>query len=70
MNYFNQHTAMNHQLQLDAAETTIQQVMARKRIAGRRRKTAMREYNRLVALDMTLAWVLGMGIGVLVCFMI
>ena len=67
MNYFNQHTAMNHQLQLDAAETTIQHVMARKRIAGRAFDAALREYKTSIALDMTLVGAIGMALGVLVC---
>lgn len=76
MNEFNRRTAMNYhlrtgldeQLDRDAAETAIQHILARRRIAHRRRTAAIRQHNKLVALDLTLSGVLGMALGVLVCF--
>ena len=74
MNKFNQRTAMNYrlrtgldeQLAQDAAETTIQQVMARKRIAGRKFDAALREYQKSISLNTTLICVMGVGLGVLI----
>lgn len=74
MNEFNRRTAMNYhlrtgldeQLSRDAAETTIQHVMARKRIAGREFDAALREYKKSIALDMTLVGAIGMAVGVLI----
>ena len=42
--------------------------IARQNKARRRRTAAIRQHNKLVALDLTLSGVLGMALGVLVCF--
>ena len=68
MNYFNHRVDMNHQLQQDVQDTDKQHKLARRRIARRRRTAAIRQHNKLVALDLTLSGVLGMALGVLVCF--
>ena len=54
MNYFNHRVAMNHQLYQDAKDAATQRRMARRRIAHRRITAAIRQHNKLVALNMTL----------------
>lgn len=55
--------------QLNAkAEANYRKRQARRAEIKQRRTAAIRQHNKLIALNMTLAGVLGVAVGVLVCF--